>query len=908
LFSQRGNCSIHFYGKGQSRRGPSLRIPLERIYSARFASLFTLFHTELAKNGLIDDDQPDELHRQCDLYIPAPEDSLRKEAFTWHMTTRNFFAFILGRPVVGIILGQALIDLRERLDLFRPNDPRNHPDFMAYLDKLGYLDFAHCADYAIALLNFAEHFKLRELWVDAFVHCVGMNAALSATLDFNNVSRVTNGLITRAYVEMDLHLGRITRALSNFLEEDFSPSHFGVSTGARTHLDRFRTFLHGYYVEKLGYWPPPKRTRFSKSLYKSMYFDFRGLYDYLVDLDSTDSLAHQKPAAGGICVLQNVKAFDDRHKFIALPHPHPLLPHEAPSFERSAAPQGSRMRAMMLGYKPDPVADMAWTRNALAAATNCTDPVITSAPLVKAYQRFERDYMRRSEDKVSVHDARKVRWLLIYGTLQMLISVIRAPKEVRMTETTYPLCCLVTGTSPWEAGLKALTSSHTASVLPVASPPTYLDIVSAVSIHPDCETDNYISSIASSTAASPVPCSNSRRLSAISFRSDATSPPPPSRAGLLRNASIRSVKTLSSSIGSISSYRSSSKRRSIGSTPGDPPAPSSHMSYTTTTVAKPSNFCEIVVHGYGNGLYESSFEIIPRILPAELSADNLPEIVVSPQSPPRSPLWKESRSDGLPNARPRSSRMDEKPQDLVFQMYNTANGGIPKSHVPEPSRTPLMDGFDRALPGLGELSNSPSTQSSSSGSNGGTPLIPLWSSSRSNSPHSSASSQSATESTTADPKPSHYKETSPISPTSPTLTDRSFSIPTPASPVHTVLPGLLSPKKSLDLPMVVAIEEMRVYQPTGIPSVNGNNGQDAALTTTANFDDEEEFPDREGSKRWSVASRSIVSVPVPLKSSLRRTRTAATNVAMKRRSVRIKEEPTGMDWVARFRGSAVASH
>jgi hypothetical protein len=96
----------------------------------------------------------------------------------------------------------------------------------------------------------------------------------------------------------------------------------------------------------------------------------------------------------------------------------------------------------------------------------------------------------------------------------------------------------------------------------------------------------------------------------------------------------------------------------------------------------------------------------------------------------------------------------------------------------------------------------------------------------------------------------------------------------------------------MDLPMVVDIEEMRVYQPTGIPSVGG--------VEKANHDEDEEFPDRDSSRRWSVASKTrapIMSVPAPLKSSLRRKRTAASNAA-KKRSVRIKEEP--MEWGTRL--------
>ena len=56
------------------------------------------------------------------------------------------------------------------------------------------------------------------------------------------LSEVTKALITRAYLEMDLHINRVTNSLSNFLEEEFSPKYLGIGKGARAHLERFRSF------------------------------------------------------------------------------------------------------------------------------------------------------------------------------------------------------------------------------------------------------------------------------------------------------------------------------------------------------------------------------------------------------------------------------------------------------------------------------------------------------------------------------------------------------------------------------------------------------------------------------------------------------------------------------------------
>jgi hypothetical protein len=42
-----------------------------------------------------------------------------------------------------------------------------------------------CTDYALASLFYAEHYKLRDVWVDAFAHCVGMNESLVLSPEFS---------------------------------------------------------------------------------------------------------------------------------------------------------------------------------------------------------------------------------------------------------------------------------------------------------------------------------------------------------------------------------------------------------------------------------------------------------------------------------------------------------------------------------------------------------------------------------------------------------------------------------------------------------------------------------------------------------------------------------------------------
>ena len=253
---------------------------------------------------------------------------------------------------------------------------------------------------------------------------------------------------------MGLRLEHAGRSLTLFLEDSLSGSTLGLGNEAQAHLDRFRSFLHGYYVGKYGYWPPPQSEQtsaaLSKPTYLSMYLDFRNLYEYLVDTGSSWSIQNNRRADGGVCVLQNITAFDRKHKYGSLPHPLPLVPEMSSSDMNGHGPVQSISKLFGVGKRAKSERRIA-ALTALSAATNSDDISVMESPLVREYLRFEKSWTMKEEEKVSSADARKVRWILIYAILQTLISVTRAPKEVRDIEgINYPLCCQTAGTPPWK--------------------------------------------------------------------------------------------------------------------------------------------------------------------------------------------------------------------------------------------------------------------------------------------------------------------------------------------------------------------------------------------------------------------------------------------------------------------------
>jgi len=182
---------VHLYAKGHSQRGPSFRVPLQAINGAKCGTLFSICYAQLSPVRQGDSSAPEDTildefpnTGKYEAFIPAPESCFKDEAFNWHLTTRNFFAFLFLKPLVGVHLGKSIVDLRERLGMFRSEGVNNEKDLHAYLERVGYLEFAHNPDYALAVLYYAEQYQLRNLWIDAFAHCVGMNEVLSLSSEF----------------------------------------------------------------------------------------------------------------------------------------------------------------------------------------------------------------------------------------------------------------------------------------------------------------------------------------------------------------------------------------------------------------------------------------------------------------------------------------------------------------------------------------------------------------------------------------------------------------------------------------------------------------------------------------------------------------------------------------------------
>lgn len=127
---------------------------------------------------------PCSARRESEIYIPAPSNLTRGEALQYHIATRNFFAWVFKRSLVGSSLGAALVGLLDTMNEFRVAGADNVQDLLDFADEEGYADMRSAPDHALAILYFAEHFHFEDLYIDAFAHCAGMYEILASCSEY----------------------------------------------------------------------------------------------------------------------------------------------------------------------------------------------------------------------------------------------------------------------------------------------------------------------------------------------------------------------------------------------------------------------------------------------------------------------------------------------------------------------------------------------------------------------------------------------------------------------------------------------------------------------------------------------------------------------------------------------------
>ena len=106
------------------------------------------------------------------LYMEPPSAGSKIDILRHHITTRNFFAFLLHESLVGFTFYQALVDLHERLEEYLPPTVDCAAALGSYLVTVGLVNVCNEPRAAAGLLAWSEDVRWNEGWREAYVTLV----------------------------------------------------------------------------------------------------------------------------------------------------------------------------------------------------------------------------------------------------------------------------------------------------------------------------------------------------------------------------------------------------------------------------------------------------------------------------------------------------------------------------------------------------------------------------------------------------------------------------------------------------------------------------------------------------------------------------------------------------------------
>ena len=405
-----------------------------------------------------------------EIHFPAPSDSSRTDMLRYHITTRNFFALLLARPLVGLTFYQALMDLNERIRLYMPGDPNCALIIIKCLMENNLHNVCNDPAAAAGLLAWSEDEEVcwQEGWREGFVHCSGMYAQLQNLPEFRDVSHTSRALLERAHLERQVRLQEAEDRLTNFEFDDIWPDNTdrGSLRTVRSSFDHVRRFMRSFYERQYKYWPPrggPRTedgTWLTRSLVSRLQEDCNALYDHFVDKSIVWTTA--KSASGPITrngpstaisstdtdyfLAEAFKRFDQRYKYPHIPCPYPLFPASLSGGDVKQQKTGlfgskTKSAEKRIAHSYTEASNLPTLRKATDFASNA---------FVEAFVHFEKTDRVLEIEPIA---ARKGRWMLLYGMLQALSRVsVDTPDLYFADDVTYFLNPRLKGTPPWSYG------------------------------------------------------------------------------------------------------------------------------------------------------------------------------------------------------------------------------------------------------------------------------------------------------------------------------------------------------------------------------------------------------------------------------------------------------------------------
>ncbi|MCJ1478031.1 hypothetical protein MMC13_006706 [Lambiella insularis] len=405
-----------------------------------------------------------------EIYVAWPGSETGVHSTLWHITTRNFFAVLCdANSLIGTTLFECLTRLWDRLVTYPDylSKKTDRVKFIAdYVLRHNFDDVRNSQSYAASLLAFSElpDIQWRAGYIEAYVHCVGMlNAGLQSVPEWRLVMPNTKMFIENASLEMEERIYRAQRWFFSFDFTEMWPTTSAPPSASHAAFDRLRRWLAIYYGNVFLHWPPTAHDQvwLTHGMVDRLRRDFHGLYDHLVNreiiFDGTEYRPGQKWTITGksgqsfradtpdLAFTDILLAFDQRHDFPHIPHPYPHTPTSIPvlykaktTFQLKKSATASEVTAQSF-RKARSYADASnvyFLRNQIDYRAFVTD-----------FIKFEKTDQL---DHVDPFEARRGRWLLIYGILQVLATISVDSPNLRYRDgVRYHISPQMKGVVPW---------------------------------------------------------------------------------------------------------------------------------------------------------------------------------------------------------------------------------------------------------------------------------------------------------------------------------------------------------------------------------------------------------------------------------------------------------------------------
>ncbi|KAF3903887.1 hypothetical protein ABW20_dc0107824 [Dactylellina cionopaga] len=376
-----------------------------------------------------------------------------------YITMRNVFACIFDSYCVGLMEDESslLSDLVDRMLMYFDGAEDSLGDKLSgFIIKSGLWDVSNDPIKAVDLLHLAYTYQMEALYIEAFVHCVGMWPQIVSTNAHDILAEPILKLLTSRHESLTKKTNILSSNLKNFHFSELwtvkSPAS-KLSSTLRQGYESMRSFLYKYYTST-GFpkWPP--KNLISRPVLLKIYSDFCALYRLLIDRQYTTSNAcNSYPSlfyyAGA---LRHIDRKIVRHNK-SMPYGIPILPGYFVQPLRqdigdSHHPEVFRYD-MHQKLNSDGLADLLGKMYNDAGTRNMVTDRGEEESITTAFMGFEKALLKGKNMK-SIAETRKGVWVLVYGVLSAMAELSVEGGVVFNEEVEYLLCCDPRNVFEWE--------------------------------------------------------------------------------------------------------------------------------------------------------------------------------------------------------------------------------------------------------------------------------------------------------------------------------------------------------------------------------------------------------------------------------------------------------------------------